>query len=125
MEDYQKCCPECELDYHANRLNQVFCSIKCKAQYNNRKAREQGEQTLQAQQKIDHVTGYTNAILWRNRNVLKAFVGQKISLDIVTKQGFQTNYITSFGQGKTQQNIFYCYDVAFVFINQTTIEVLS
>ena len=122
MEDYQKYCPECALQYQANRLNQVFCSLECKSQHNNRnKARAQGEQTLQTQQKIDRITASTNAILWRNRNALKAYTGQKVSLQTLNQQGFQTNFITSFAQGKEQKNIFYCYDAAYVFINQTTV----
>lgn len=119
VQEYIKVCPECEQEYQAHRLNQHYCSVRCKTRFNNRKARQKEEQF----KSIQVVTNEVNTILWKNRLALQAFAGQEISLEEVQEHGFQLNYITFFDQNKKGENRFYCYDYSYKFIDPTTIKI--
>lgn len=116
--EYIKTCPECQQEYEARRLNQKFCSMKCKARYNNRKARK----VVSAHAEV---VGATNEILWRNRELLRFNVDKEISFSEMERVGFKRSYITRFNVKKKGKNQFFCYDYGYQFINEDTIKIFK
>jgi endogenous inhibitor of DNA gyrase (YacG/DUF329 family) len=113
-----KKCPECGNDFEAARLNQIFCDTTCKMYYNNRNAmakyHERNEEDL--------VTREVNKVLYKNRKILKKYAGQEVGLKIIEAEGFRNQYITSFRQ-EEKKMVFMCYDIAYVFLSETTIQI--
>lgn len=89
---YERDCPGCGETFTAKRLNQKFCDQRCKSQFHNNKSR--GVRIREKSK--SEITGDANAILWRNREVLKKYVDQHIDLQILKKEGFNTTYITNY-----------------------------
>lgn len=116
--EYIKKCPQCKSKYEANRLNQKFCSMKCKARYNNNKARKRNST-------LNDVAAPINAILWNNRNLLAANEDKSFDKDAMLKVGFKFNYITRFGQDEDGGNLLYCYDYGYSFIDANTIKIFK
>ena len=121
LNEYHKECPNCGEEYEARRLNQKFCTMKCKARYNNRKAKEVNIK----QKNIESITGATNRILWRNRQILFENIEGFANLNDLKEAGFKLNYITKFEQTSNQKNRFFCYDMAYEFNNKETIKIFQ
>ncbi len=119
MNEYAKKCPECRTDYEAKRLNQVYCSQKCKTRFNNRKVR-------MAHHEKEKVIANTHDILWKNREILHRFVTQKCPINQLNELGFDKNFITRFSKievdGK-KKNCSHIYDHYFYFIDNNTIQI--
>lgn len=117
IENYLKTCPFCEQEYEASRLNQTYCSALCKTRYNNYKAKK-------AKINYEYTTRKHNKILWLNRNILMKYVGQEIDVELLKREGFQLNFITSFFmEKKTKNNILFVYDFKYFFLNERTIKI--
>lgn len=119
--EYHKECPQCETAFEAKRLNQVYCSIKCKTRFNNSKAR-----ALETEQTI--VSKKDNNYIWYNREILKNYRDETVLLDTILEDGFQLNYISRFEgvkQKGKQVNLLYCYDFGYQFIDPKTIKVFK
>lgn len=119
--DYIKTCPGCDTEYEANRLNQTFCTPKCKNRYHNNIQR--AERMRRAE--IQKITKDANRILWKNREVLKERVGRKVKLEEVEKIGFKRNYITQFRSDGEDGNQLFCYDYGYEFIDNQTIKIIE
>jgi hypothetical protein len=113
-----KKCPECGDDFEATRLNQIFCDTTCKMHYNNRIAMEKYHERNQE----DAITREVNKILYQNWTVLKRHAGKKVELAQIEAEGFQNKYITSFRQ-EEERMVFICYDIAYIFLSETTIQI--
>lgn len=118
---YQKECPNCGEAYIGSRLNQIYCSAKCKARYNNRKAKE----IEIAQKTIRRITYSKNRILWENRQLLKKYAGQQMEIELLQEEGFRLNYITDFYEDQEGDNILRIYDYGYYFINETLIKIFQ
>ena len=119
--DYQKKCPVCGEAFEATRLNQNYCSTTCKAFFNNHKNRE----TSLAQRQAIGIAGPTNAILWKNRELLRQHAGQTVKLEKLEVAGFKVKYITRFEQFGASNNLFYCYDYSFTFEDNFTLKIIE
>ncbi len=117
--EYFKNCPECQKDYEAKRLNQVYCSQKCKTRFNNRKVR------LATNEKLGIIEN-TNSILWKNRELLSQYANQTISIHTINQKGFDKNFITRFSkievEGK-KKNCSHIYDYYFYFLDSNSIKI--
>lgn len=121
MLDYQRECLGCGTEFTANRLNQKFCTSRCKARYHNHNNRE----TILRKKAVEAVTGNVNMVLWQNRELLKANNGNLVDFNEMKKIGFKSNYITRFEEAGQNRNRFYCYDMAYEFIDTETIKIYS
>ena len=119
--EYLKRCPECEDMFEATRLNQKFCGSECKTRYNNRNTMSEYHERKQE----DVITRNVNKILYQNREILKHYAGQEVTLENLEKQGFKNKYITTFVQvEESTKMVFFCYDMAYQFINEEKLVVL-
>ena len=101
--------------FEATRLNQKFCSPECKTCYNNRKTMSEYHERKQE----DLIARNVNKILYQNREILKHYAGQEVTLESLEKQGFKNKYITTFVQvEESTKMVFFCYDMAYQFINE-------
>lgn len=117
LSEYLKICPVCEIEYEARRLNQTYCSIQCKARFNNYKSKNK-KLTYAA------VTEKKNKILWKNREVLSRYDGQEVSVETLLDLGFKLRYVTNFYlDQKIKKNVMVVYDYAYIFINENTIKI--
>ena len=119
LENYQKICPTCEKAFEAKRLNQAYCSTRCKSFLNNHKHRDA---TLEKRQ-AENIAGPTNAILWKNREILRSNVDSKMEVEEVQKLGFVLNFITRFEQNAKEQATFFCYDYGYTFTSKSSIQI--
>lgn len=121
MFDYQRECPGCGAEFTANRLNQKFCDSRCKARYHNHINRE----TILRKKSEEAITSNINVVLWNNRELLKANIGKEVGLNEMIKIGFKSNFITRFEQIGQQKSRFFCYDVAYEFVDPQTIKIYT
>jgi len=117
--EYQKECPGCGETYEAKRLNQSFCTPKCKNRYHNNNSRK----ARLKNQSRKSITANHDAVLWNNRQLLKTNAGKKVSLEGFKNLGFQTNFITYFKQISSVKNRFFCYDTSYEFLDEETIQI--
>lgn len=117
--EYHKECPGCGNAFEATRLNQKFCSIKCKNWFNNRQARE----LHLAKKEIEQVTEKVNHFLWNNRLILMQNIGDQVEKNDLINQGFKLNYITRFEDLGNRKTRFYCYDIAYEFLDGNTLKI--
>ena len=118
---YEGECPGCGTEFIKKRSNQVFCNSRCKNQYHNGNSRVGRIATKERHE----ITKEVDDILWKNRKILLKYENE-ISISKLEKEGFRTDYISKFKLGKSEnENIFYIYDVAYKYINQTTIKILN
>lgn len=119
--DYTKTCPGCDTEYEANRLNQTFCTPKCKNRYHNNIQR--AERMRRAE--IQKTTKDTNRILWKNRELLRELAGQEIDMKDMEQHGFTFNFVTQFRLDNNNMNILFCYDYKYIFTDYETIIILE
>ena len=117
--DYQKECPGCGETYQAKRLNQSFCTSTCKNRYHNGRSRQKKIVTQERQR----ITRQHDKILWTNRKLLKANVGETVALIDLENLGFKTNFITHFKNVGEQTTRFFCYDIAYEFLDTKTLKI--
>jgi len=86
-EEYVKNCPYCTEQFEAKRINQKFCSYRCKYTFNNRKRKDK-----------EIVKACDTKILDKNHSVLKVLFVQdnskKYSKSVLIKSGFSFEYLT-------------------------------
>ncbi|MCH8902426.1 MAG: hypothetical protein IIA45_00695 [Bacteroidetes bacterium] len=101
-DEYLKTCKECQEEF-SGRLNQIFCTSKCKSQYNNRFSRIERNATKDID-KILHV----------NRNILLSFYEKdpdaKISKRALVDHGFNFKFVTHSEQDLHGAFCEYCYE---------------
>jgi hypothetical protein len=117
--NYQKECPGCGETYEARRLNQSFCTPKCKNRYHNNNSRKARLEN----QSRKSITANHDAVLWSNRQLLKANTGKKVNLEELKNLGFQTNFITYFKAIDNEKNRFFCYDMSYEFVDSKTLKI--
>lgn len=128
---YQKVCPECGETFIASRLNRIYCPSNCKTQHNNKKARarrQSFQEWLGNLQAIEKITKKQNQILWKNREILRYFVDQEVTVNTLKEQGFQLRQVTRFSKNKIngeEKNILYVYDFCYYFLNDQTIKIFK
>lgn len=119
LSDYYKVCPTCEEEYIAKRLNQIYCTPRCKALKNNHKAKWIKED-------YNAITFDTNQMLWSIRNFLKKKVGQELAYRTISKNEFRLGVITGFYLDETTKaNVLKVYDYAYYFINEEAIKIIK
>ena len=121
MSIYEGECPGCGIEFTKKRSNQIFCNSRCKNQHHNGNSRVGRLATKERHQ----ITKEVDDILWRNREILLKY-RKETSIEELEKKGFRTDYLSKFKLGKSEnENIFYIYDVAYVYINLKTIKILN
>jgi hypothetical protein len=118
ISEYLKTCPECQEEFEARRLNQKFCTLECKTRFNNRGLRK----NYLVRKASDNICGEINAILFKNRQLLKQFEGKSVKVEELKQLGFKLKYITSFEQKKDVM-AFYCYDYGYEQKDELTINI--
>lgn len=64
--------------------------------------------------------------LWTNRMILKRFeIGKLISVSKMRETGFHFTYITQFCRKGEEQNVLFCYDAAYQFVDSKTIKIVE
>ena len=105
-----KKCRECSLEFYG-RLNQYFCSAKCRFDFNNSKTRNNRED-------INNIL----KILLRNREILKAIFESgttEISkTDLQTKR-YNFTYLTHQLKAEDRSNYIFCFEYGFLVLNDT------
>lgn len=117
-EDYGRNCPYCAEDFIARRMNQLYCSFRCKYTFNNRKRDYKHEQTKQV-----------NRLLSRNFTLLKQLWAKKSEQVIFTKQqlielGYSFRHLTQLmklDDGREVMGV-YCYGLA---VNEGQYEIIN
>jgi len=105
-----KKCKECGLEFHG-RLNQYFCSAKCRFDFNNSIARNNRE-------------GFNDIlkILLRNREILKSLF-EAGSIEILrtdlTAKRFNFIYLTHQLKTEDHKNFIFCFDYGYLVIGET------
>jgi len=97
-------CLECGTTFYG-RKDKQFCSIGCKNRYHNREVRER------RQIQTDIVT-----ILTHNYAILDSVLRDKrtsISLDELTKAGFNPAFVTGHRKGYYRHDEYSCFDICF------------
>ena len=97
------------------RSDKVYCSLKCKSDYNQR---------LHAATRI--VTGDIDDILHRNRSTLLGIMGKnktqmKISRNLLDKKKFNYSYITHFHVNNQRKMVHYVYDFSWMIFSDQEI----
>lgn len=120
---YTKECPGCGETYEANRLNQTFCTVRCKNRYHNN---QQRASRMEAKLRSS-ITERDNKILWVNREVLRSFEEMEtIDRASLTEAGFKFGYITRFQQSDPDvMPMFFIYDYGYKFIDSKTIKIFK
>lgn len=105
-----KKCKECGLEFHG-RLNQYFCSAKCRFDFNNSIARNNRE-------------GFNDIlkILLRNREILKAIFETGTTeipkTDLQAKR-YNFTYLTHQLKSEDSKNYIFCFEYGFLVLNDT------
>lgn len=97
-------CLECGTPL-AGRAGKVFCCLKCKNRYNNRKNREK-----QVYRKMK------NKSISRNYNILEMLVKDGIGtvdMEELTNLGFDPSCLTGYRTGQNRRIEFSCYDISY------------
>ena len=94
QQEYTKVCPYCEEQFTANRINQKFCSSRCKYTFNNR-----------LRKKREKEKAPVSIALNKNHSIVKElfqrYKGEKkISETRLVNMGFSFDYITQLGNIK-------------------------
>lgn len=110
----KRCCKICKTKIQG-RKDKMYCSTKCKSEYNHR---------LQAATKI--VTGDIDAILHRNRSCLLEIMGKnnvkmKIDRSELDKKNFKYSYITHYHINKFGKMVHYVYDFSWIIFSDQEI----
>ena len=88
-DEYSKECPYCEEQFMANRINQKFCSHRCKYTFNNRKRSAKDLQKAKHQKWLD-----------QNHKVLATFYNstndrsKTYTKQVLIDKGFSFQYLT-------------------------------
>lgn len=105
-----KKCRECGLEFYG-RLNQYFCSNKCRFDFNNSVARNNREQ-------INSIL----KILIRNREILKtifeAGTAEILKADLASKK-YNFTYLTHQLKSVDNKNYIFCFEYGFTILNDT------
>lgn len=105
-----KKCKECGLEFYG-RLNQYFCSNKCRFDFNNSIARNNKEQ-------INSIL----KILMRNREILKAIfetgTTEILKVDLGSKK-YNFTYLTHQLKSEDNKNYIFCFEYGFIILNDT------
>lgn len=109
-----KTCPGCQEEFDARRLNQKFCTVKCKSRFHNRHSNKLYESKERAR-----LTKIWNDAIWNNRQILVKYLNQEMRMDELIAQGFKKNYICFFNHSKELGNILFCYDLCYYFTDKT------
>lgn len=91
-------CHECQIEFEVVRLDQKFCTRKCRNRFNNRLVRQETAFT----KRVDK-------ILHKNRKLLAEFVNQKINITDLESYGFNFSYLTKLKK-KNELDVFFCYE---------------
>lgn len=94
-------CLECG-DFLKGRADQKFCTSDCRSAYNNK-----------ARKSFNAEVNRVNRILSKNRRVLTTLnpTGKtKVSRDVLTKSGYNLDYMTNIYTTKTGKVYHFCYD---------------
>ena len=105
-----KKCRECSIEFHG-RLNQYFCSDKCRFDFNNSVARNNKEQ-------INSIL----KILMRNREILKKQFETgttEISKADLSSQWYNFTYLTHQLRSEDSKNYIFCFEYGFYVLNNT------
>jgi len=88
-DEYSKECPYCEEQFMANRINQKFCSHRCKYTFNNRKRSAKDLQKAKHQKWLDQnhkvLSTIYNSTTYRNLTYSK---------QVLISKGFSFQYLT-------------------------------
>jgi len=100
-------CLLCKSDF-TGRADKIFCSIKCKNEYNIKLRHV----TSRATRQIDN-------ILHRNRSILLEVLGKnkiqlKISKRILDKKKFNYTYMTHYHINSRNKTVHYLYDISWM-----------
>ena len=98
LDEYQKLCKECNAEFQG-RLNQLFCTSKCKSQYNNRFARIERNAT----KGIDY-------ILHNNRQILLALHHKDPDMITSEQELEEKGYDFQYQTHANGENTIYCYE---------------
>lgn len=105
-----KKCRECSIEFHG-RLNQYFCSAKCRFDFNNSIARNNRED-------INSIL----KILLQNREILKAIFETGTTeipkTDLQAKR-YNFTYLTHQLKSEDSKNYIFCFEYGFSVINDT------
>lgn len=112
IENRQQICQECEYEFEVTRLDQKFCTRKCRNRFNNRIVRQDKEFT----KRVDN-------ILHQNRKILAKYVGKRVPINDLKLQGFNFKYFTDINKHDEIDffncyNYYYSYNGDFVHINK-------
>lgn len=103
-----KKCKECGLEFHG-RLNQYFCSAKCRFDFNNSNARNNRED-------INSIL----KILLRNREILKSLFDsgttEIVKSDLQAKR-YNFTYLTHQLKSEDSKNYIFCFEYGFAVLN--------
>lgn len=105
-----KKCRECELEFYG-RLNQYFCSAKCRFDFNNSIARNKRED-------INCIL----KILLRNREILKAIFETgttEIPKTDLQDKKYNFTYLTHQLKSEDSKNYIFCFEYGFSILNDT------
>lgn len=98
-------CNQCEQSF-SGRLNQKFCSQKCKNAHHNQKNREKESVVIQ-----------TNKILHKNWNILQkmyqVYKSKPIEIDLLKADGFQPKFHTHTHNSPVGEKYNMVYDFGF------------
>ena len=98
-------CKQCDIKFNPQRKNQIFCSKKCRSDFNNEKAYQ-----------LRKITNRYNMALLNNRNLLKKIhedLGEKlISKDYLDGAGYNFLMLTHSLEDSNKKVYNFCFDYA-------------
>lgn len=103
-----KKCRECGIEFYG-RLNQYFCSSKCRFDFNNSIARNNKEQI-----------NYILKILKRNREILKGLFETgvvEITKADLNEKGYNYIYLTHHLKSENNSTTIFCFEFGFSILN--------
>lgn len=103
-----KTCPVCKTEFKG-RLNQKYCSIKCKSEYNNDLRRS----------KLKPLKKHM-AILNTNREVLQNLLQkgiEEVSREQLNAMGYNLAYFTHAGKTKISDKTYFVFDYGLAVVN--------
>lgn len=96
-------CKECEQKYDRIRLDQKFCTRKCRNDFNNRIDRNKKTPTR-----------FIDNILHNNRKIIHELGTNVITIEELRDIGFDFNYITHIRRNK-QKTYYGCYEYLYAY----------
>ena len=107
--DYFKTCTYCGCEFEARRIDQKYCSKRCKTRFNNHQSRDaRQEQVIR-----ERVTRPHAEVHWKNRQILVRHNEKTVPVDDLQREGFQVGFITSFRVIDGKKNVFFVHDMSF------------